>query len=347
MKNGALSPSHSNPYEVDLCELSLLDAANLFLNYQNDIEVPSHLKKNLSKDHLDHVKSKITQFLDILEDNGFNKSTMPVVDLKDYHVGLWHEYITTNYSEGSWNTLRRIMSSWINYLIDEQGLEMRNPFSKVIFEIIECDIEAISEVEFNGVLDAIDTMSPYQIVGKKRPQRVNMKKVYLKDGIRLGLMIGLRREEVVTLSWSDIKIQHDTGKLIIVTDNSKVERIMKKKYKKTYVPVYPQLMELLVEMGYDDLKESDDYILHPERGTLKAKTMMNVLSKGFSHYFKQAFPDKKLIQFKVLRKTYMSYLNKATGDDMIDLSGHGGMGVVKKHYLDKNLTARGGDMRMF
>jgi integrase len=217
----------------------------------------------------------------------------------------------------------------------------------VKFVVDDVEIRAITKNEFEAVLDAIDTKSPYNQIGGKRPQRVNMKKGYIKEGIRMALLLGLRREEIISLTYKDVKVQTDTGDLIIVTDNLKVERITGKKYKKKYIPVYPQLMELLIDMGYNDLKDSDSYILHPERGTLQAKTMMNALSKGFSHYFNQAFPDKKPMAFRVLRKTFLSFLNKAVGDDMIDLSSHSSMDVVSKHYLDKELVAKGRDMRMF
>ena len=43
----------------------------------------------------------------------------------------------------------------------------------------------------------------------------------------------------------------------------------------------------------------------------------------------------------------MSYLNKVVGDNMIDLSSHSGMEVVQRHYLDKELTAKGYEMEVF
>ena len=74
---------------------------------------------------------------------------------------------------------------------------------------------------------------------------------------------------------------------------------------------------------------------------------MAALSKGFSHYYEQAFPEVKPRQFKVLRKTYLSYLNKSVGEDMIELSSHSSMRVLDKHYLDAEIVSKGLKMKIF
>ena len=68
---------------------------------------------------------------------------------------------------------------------------------------------------------------------------------------------------------------------------------------------------------------------------------------AFSHYFKQAFPDVPHKTLKMLRKTYLGHLNKAVGDDVIKFSSHSKVRVLDKHYLDKKITAKGLDMKMF
>ena len=51
--------------------------------------------------------------------------------------------------------------------------------------------------------------------------------------------------------------------------------------------------------------------------------MFMSLSKSFTNFYKQAYPEAKPKTFKILRKTYMSYLNKAVGDDSIQSNSHG------------------------
>ena len=98
-------------------------------------------------------------------------------------------------------------------------------------------------------------------------------------------------------------------------------------------------LNLLDELGYDDLKDSKLFILQPQRDA-SIKTMMACLSRGFSHFYKQAFPD-------VESKTYLSYLNKAVGDDSIELSSHGSMKTLTKHYIDPEVVAKGQAMKIF
>ena len=64
-------------------------------------------------------------------------------------------------------------------------------------------------------------------------------------------------------------------------------------------------------------------------------------------FLKQVFPNIEYKKFKMLRKTYLSYLNKSVGDDMIELSSHRSMKTLKKHYLDAEVVAKGLTMRMF
>ena len=71
---------------------------------------------------------------------------------------------------------------WISNQISHQWYErnMRHMGMGDLLEIVRV------KAEFEAVLEAIDTKSPYQQIGGKRPQRVNMKKSYLKDGIKMG-----------------------------------------------------------------------------------------------------------------------------------------------------------------
>lgn len=75
--------------------------------------------------------------------------------------------------------------------------------------------------------------------------------------------------------------------------------------------------------------------------------MIANLSKGFSHYYKQAFPNLQYKKFKLLRKTYLSYLNKTVGDRSIDLTSHGNMKTLTTHYIDAEVVAKELCMRIF
>ena len=57
-----------------------------------------------------------------------------------------------------------------------------------------------------------------------------------------------------------------------------------------------------MELGYDEKKNTSDYILFPER-KVKSITILNDLSKSFTHY-KNCAGIEKDISLKSLRKTY-------------------------------------------
>ena len=50
---------------------------------------------------------------------------------------------------------------------------------------------------------------------------------------------------------------------------------------------------------------------------------------------------------KSLRKTYMTFLNKAAGDDMIELSSHSDMKTLNKHYIDPKIVTKGAGIKFF
>jgi len=345
VKNGVLFNTEITS-DIDIDNLSIIDADNLFLEFCHGINVPSHKKKNISKDHLKDIQRNIKQLIDILRKNKVNVEMTKIDSLNDDHVGYWYDYITSNYSEGSYPTKLKIIKSFINHMIDELGVKMGNPFKSVKFDTVIYDTSSISEKEFLDVLDAIKNKTPYEQLQGERKERKNHFRTYLANGFKLALYTGLRREELVSLSWNDVGYSEKLDCLIIVIDNLKVERITGKKYKKKYVPIGPDLMNLLNELGYEDLLNSELHILEPNRNC-KYKTMMNTLSKSFTHYYKQVYTDVKPKTLKILRKTYLSYLNKDVGDDSIDLTSHGDMKTLTTHYLDPEVVAKGLKMKIF
>ncbi|MEC3906127.1 hypothetical protein VOI54_03800 [Tamlana sp. 2201CG12-4] len=332
--------------EVNPDNISIIEAANMFIKFKYGIDVPEHLKQNLTTNHLGTTKQAVQQLIDVLRENGVDVETTNIKDLNDNHVGFWYKFIIKKYAEGSYPSMLKMINCFINHMINHVGVLMRNPFKKVKFNPVKYDTNSITKKEFYAVLDAVDIKTPYKQLGGKGKEVKNNYKPYLKDGFKLALFTGLRREELVTLSWNDLFFSEKNGSLMFVIDNLKVERITGKQYKNKFIPVGPDLMDLLMELGYEDLKESDLFILAPNR-KVKYTTIMACLSKGFSHYYEQAFPEVTPRKFKVLRKTYLSYLNKSAGDDMIELSSHGSMRVLNKHYVDAEVVAKGLTMKIW
>jgi hypothetical protein len=113
---------------------------------------------------------------------------------------------------------------------------------------------------------------------------------------------------------------------------------MKKEIVYKYIPITDDLFDFLNELGYEEKRNSDEYILFPERFE-NTKTMMDVLSKSFTHYRIGAGIKKKL-SLKDLRKTYISWVNQELGGTTGLITSHSTNEVLEKFYLDpKILTA--------
>ena len=75
-----------------------------------------------------------------------------------------------------------------------------------------------------------------------------MYETWMVNAFKLFLLVGGRREEVLSLKWSDI-IQGNNGVLFFKYRNLKVERLGDKNTPKKYSPINEDLMMLLKEMG--------------------------------------------------------------------------------------------------
>ncbi len=96
------------------------------------------------------------------------------------------------------------------------------------------------------------------------------------------------------------------------------------------IPVTKGLMNLLMEMGYNKKKGINEYILEREND-ISTQYMMRFISQGFGHFIKLATTRK--IQFKDLRKTYITKAVMVLGDKAKTFTGHAGDEVLKNHYI--------------
>ncbi len=107
--------------------------------------------------------------------------------------------------------------------------------------------------------------------------------------------------------------------------------------KMIHIPVISQLKNLLLDLGYEDNKGKDRYILAPNE-TMQRVTIMNFISKAFTHYYKQLNTGKEL-RFYDLRKTYISHLFAKHGDKTRIITKHSGDEVMHNHYIDEKVIS--------
>ena len=83
-------------------------------------------------------------------------------------------------------------------------------------------------------------------------------------------------------------------------------------------------------MGYFIQEGRDDYILERE-DNLTTKYLMTFISRSFGHFIKLATERK--IEFKDLRKTYITRISQILGENTKIFTGHADNEVLKNHYI--------------
>ena len=328
-----IKQTHSE-YLTDYC---IGDAVVKYREYMSGESKFAHLKKNVSQGHIDESVRFCWKFIENLALSKNIKRTRPT-DIKSEDVSNFYIWCENNYSSKTINKCFIAVRAFFEFLIEIENIEMKNPFRKFVPKVVTTsNIDIITEDEFNQVLAAVDTYNPFITLGGKGEKK-NLYKPYLKDGFKLFLLTGGRREEVVDLKWSDIYSTPQGVKLFII-DNLKVKRMKKNNKKcKKYIGINIDLEDFLIELGMNEKIGKDEYILYPNR-TSTTKTIMTDLSRGFSH-FKKGAGIKKDISLSNLRKTYLTWHHQVLGDDTGLVSSHSTTQVLEKYYLDpKVLTA--------
>ncbi len=296
----------------------------------------AHLRKNISSGYRDEVIRYCKLFAKNLKET-HDIRRMKITDVSKKQVGLFYIYLKSKYSPKTFNKCLNAVKGFFDFLIKVDDIQMKNPFEIFIPQTIpNSNIETITQEEFKDILNAVDTYTTKMILGGKGEVK-NMYYPWLKNGFRLFLLTGGRREEIVELKWSNIFVS-ENGIKFLMFNNLKVERINKNRISpKKYVPINVDLEELLIEMGLNNKNSPNEYILYPDRDCT-SKTIMDRLSKSFTHYKKGAGIIKD-ISFKNLRKTYITWVNQAMGNQTGILTSHSTNEVLEKFYLDPKVLS--------
>jgi integrase len=306
-----------------------------YLDAVSGVNTPVILIRERSKQHIGDSLRAFKRFRISLKKVGYNFDGMNPENIKDQEVSIYHEYLLNDLKLGqrSYNKHMGIMKTlfnWIKRVKDQHDLP--NTFNHVELTTVKTHVSIINKSEFEKLLDAITVENSLHEYSGKYYYRD-----WLIPAYRLALETGLRREELLTLNWSDI-VPVDDGKLVCRIPNLKVNRIMKGRSSKEhmkYIPVTKSLLSLLKEMGYDQHKESDDRIIErPDQSLEQAK---GLLSRAFSHF--NSFTDNQSMMFGVLRKTYITKLTIAAGPNAKLFTGSSSDQVLLDHYISSAYIA--------
>lgn len=317
-------------------DYSVVDAIIKYGQFLDGDSEYAHLKKNITKGHKDELLRYCGYFLKNIKKTKDVK-TFRVKNVGREEISNFYRWAEKHYSDKTFNKCMIGLKGFFAFLIDEEDIEMKNPFRKYTAKPTpHSEINSVTKQEFNAIIKAVDDCDPIVVLGGKGEHK-NMFRSYLKYGFKLFLLVGGRREEVVDLRWNNIFLSPNGTKFFRI-ENLKVMRAKKtaeKIYK--YTPINSDLLELLIQLGYDEKRNPENYILFPERDKdMKSLTICNDLSKGFTHYRKAA-GIKRDIKLGHLRKTYLTWVHQVMNQDTKILSSHSTDGVLQEYYLDPTI----------
>ena len=334
--------SKNNSTETKL-KLTLVEAMTLYLAHLSGKRGPAHTIKVRTRHHIWDVEKSMVLFGQAIKKNGFDPKKLDITEFANQEmVGFYHDFLLKNkhYSNRTYNRYMSHMSSLFNYLNRYEGFDIKNPFNVVQKRKAITDIKTINAEWLKKLFNAISKEQGIQVLSTGDEK--NHFFPFTKNSIKLGLLTGVRREELVSMRFCDVEEDENGQPVVIASNNLKRNRIMNAEetgdIKITPVPVTPQLRNLLYEMEYEENRGTDKYILAPD-SLLKRKTLMDIISKSFTHYAKIAgLPSD--ISFRHLRKTFATKMQIVLGDNSHLVTGHSSQKILNDHYINKSVIAR-------
>ncbi len=321
---------------------SITEAMAFYLAYLNNDTPHEQEHKTRTLNHIKEVERYFKYFGEYLKLNQLNINQILFVNLDRDLVGKFKSFLldTKNFAAKTYNKIISQMRIFVNYIIKEFSIKMKNPFEGFTSLNSEKEINIIKMDEFDKLIEIItpeNGKKNYQNQIKTKTYTKSFYKPWIKHAFQLGLYTGRRREEFICIKFKDIIEDEKGNPAVIITEDYKVNRsknISEKETKKLIrLPISEPLQSLLIELGYEEHKGKDRYILAPDE-TMKRETIKDFISKSFTHYYSQLNTGKK-IEFSDLRKTHISYLYAMFGDKARLITKHSGIEVMLKHYIDE------------
>lgn len=321
----------------------LIHALSRYVGFLNNENVPTQLKEERSTDYVKDIERKLKYLVESLKKKGYDTATFQVDDLNDKVVGDVYDHLKEE-NKFSPRTFNKHFSYYTAFLkwFSEEYYPVRGWFARVKKESVNSEPEAITQDENEALLKIITRENGIQKYESGVKEYRNFYRPYLKDAFRLALQTGSRREELINLKFNGINEENE-GSGYIKVENYKVNHIQKRKTeeqkKYIYIPLTASLKELLNELGYEKYKGTDNYILAPEIDSKRNKVLSDLLSRAFTHYYKQLNTGRNLT-FKSYRKTYITNLKIYMGKGIKERTGHSTEDVIEKYYLARKELAK-------
>ncbi len=284
--------------------------------------------RKVSKKTVDDFKRHFRYFLESTA-GMVNLNTLRIDQITEIHLNAFFGYMNRKkFSPKSYNNMIASLRGFYNHMINNENLNINNPFLKMKQQTVYYDPVIFSQEEFEKILDYTTYENGYDSDWER-----NLFREWLPTAFKLGLYTCLRLGELVELKYEDVVLED--GILLLRVENQKVNKILgnndqrNKRIKR--IPVINELKKVFdQECSYDDKQGSNQYIIAPE---LSRNTVHGIITKGFTHFKRKAGIDESKC-FKDLRTTYITKMESKYGLAMSSIvSDHSSTDVVQRHYL--------------
>ena len=332
---------HKVEIKVKTLDTTVAGLMKEYLNYISGNGTHAHLNKKLSDDHIQYYKKIFLRFCEAIKKAGYNPELLDVKDINDDVVEIFHFHIESfGLNKTTYTKHFVLMKAFINWVIDKKDYKIHNAFAHVSLQIAKRPKNPIAKAEFEKLIEVTTPENGISIdekTGKKR----NRYKTWLTTAFKIGLETGLRREEIVSLQWNNIRELNYQGNSCIILDVQNLKNNRRKfgEDKGEYVkpiPVTRGLYILLMSLGYKEKKGTEGFIIERE-GKVDIKYLLDEISRGFAHFIKLVTTRK--IEFKDLRKTYITQLSMRLGKNTKLFTGHSDDQVLRDSYIAEEFVS--------
>jgi len=309
----------------------LIDCLAWFLDFKRNVGVKTHLMKSIQKNSFNAFENHIAKWKVATKIAEEDFLTLRVDSISDKNVENTIKYLE-KWSPSLQRKAFGFYNQFYSFLI-ENGYNVSSPFKGIeVAEATDKDIRALTWTEYNDVKQAMIQGNP----NDKEKGKIKYFE-WLADALTFNALTGRRREEFMNVKFSDITLINGQllgGYIRMIDFKYSRQNSHKIGFKDRYTkaPIYPELHDFLMKMGYEKHKGTDRYIIGGSE-IKQRNTMANNLTNGFSFYRQKAGLTKD-VQLNGLRKKYITRMRNEFGDNANFFTGHKDSRIDKKHYYD-------------
>jgi len=312
------------------------DCMARFIDYLSGEGEYSYNREKRGDDYIQQVKKYFKDFIRFLKEKKIDSTKLSVMDITNDIFKMFESYLVKRFNWDGITISRHLyyLSALYKYLFETEYSITYIPVIKGHKVSKTYSNEIVQDSELAKIIEKINPNDCKKKYGKEVK---NLYSPYLKDAILLNSLLGLRRDSLIHLKFSDIKLYE--GELIVeyidfkLTKRRRVEVPIRK-----CLGVDDEIKEMLLLLGYEQFKGTDRYLIAPELTQIsKRNSFKGILSKAFT-LLKEKAGINKDVSFKHLRKSRITK-NVIMYGDAASRVMHGDISTTVDHYLNQREIA--------